>query len=421
MGIEAAPRTVEQTRNGAPGEVTHVGTARGRADSNRGNTIAACSVAYECTQLIGGATHWFRCESLPDEDRKVRVVSRLGARPTFGRENGANAIDGERRWKCHEAAGAGLDRQGKTRCIGVHAMNDELKWTWELGPGRLARIIKPVKRIAQVLEHVRQQLRRVRSQMGDAGGGRPPRQIQPELQVSGVLIDGAIGTRSVENDSGIGDLSGFEACEGAIAGDLVLQHELEYQIAIELQLPLDDDTHETKTDGDGRLVVHGSAAVNRIGLRIGLSGIGRVRPLSRIALRANVKVTHEDQRAATPFSRQANDDVVAAGDRADRLDGVGVKAQRGSVHRHQDRREADRGHMLAHPMHNGVLGFEAARDADQFLQQGGPVVLAIDDHAMRSVERTAIARVGLEVGWNWDGGPKGHYSCCSEADAGDCH
>jgi hypothetical protein len=40
---------------------------------------------------------------------------------------------------------------------------------------------------------------------------------------------------------------------------------------------------------------------------------------------------------------------------------------------------------------------------------------------MRSVERTAIARVGLEVGWNWDGGPKGHYSCCSEADAGDCH
>jgi hypothetical protein len=49
MRIEASPRTIEQTRNRAPGEVAHVGSSCGRADPNRGNTIATCSVAYERT------------------------------------------------------------------------------------------------------------------------------------------------------------------------------------------------------------------------------------------------------------------------------------------------------------------------------------------------------------------------------------
>src|SRR5262249_42024592 len=159
-----------------------------------GNTIAACSVAYEGTQRIGGATHRIRCESLPDEDRKVRVVSRLGARPTFGREKGANAIDRERRRKCHEAARAGLDRHGGSEGDRVNAGNDELEWTLKLGRGGAANNIKAVKRSGRVVEHVGQKAPGVPSQVGNAGGGRPPRQIQPELQVSGVLIDGAIGT-----------------------------------------------------------------------------------------------------------------------------------------------------------------------------------------------------------------------------------
>src|SRR5262249_5283265 len=141
--------------------------------------------------------------------------------------------------------------------------------------------------------------------MGNAGGGRPPGHIQPELQVPGVLIDGAIGTRSVENDSGISKVPGLQTCEGAIAGNLVLQHELEYQIAVERQLPLDDDTHETETDGHARFVVHRPSAVDRMSLRIDLSGIRRIGPLARIALGVNVEMAVEDEGTTTRFSRQA--------------------------------------------------------------------------------------------------------------------
>src|SRR5262249_42514560 len=48
-------------------------------------------------------------------------------------------------------------------------------------------------------------------------------------------------------------------------------------------------------------------------------------------------------------------------------------------------------------VHDSLLGFVATRDANQFLQQRGPVLFAIDDHAMRIVEGTAIARAGLEL------------------------
>src|ERR671936_1601162 len=193
--------------------------------------------------------------------------------------------------------------------------------------------------------------------MGNAGGGRLPRQLQAKLQVSGVLIDGSVGTCSIQNNSGIGKMPGLQACEGAVPGNLVLQHELEYQISIKLQLPFGDDTHETETDGYARLVVHRPSAVDRRSLLIDLSGIWRMGPLARIALGVNVEMAVEDERTASAFSRQANDDVVAAGNFADRVGRVGVKAQRGSVHRHQDRREADRSNVLAHPMNDGVLGF----------------------------------------------------------------
>jgi hypothetical protein len=127
--------------------------------------------------------------------------------------------------------------------------------------------------------------------------------MQPKFQVPGVLIDGAIGTCSVENDSGIRNVPGLQACESAVPGNLVLQDELEYQIAIELQLPLNDDAHETETDSHARLIVHRPAAIDRIRLLIDLSGIRGMGPLGRIALGVSVEMAAEDERAASASSR----------------------------------------------------------------------------------------------------------------------
>src|ERR1700730_4262138 len=238
--------------------------------------------------------------------------------------------------------------------------------------------------------------------MGDADRGRPPLHLYSELHIPSVLIDGAVRACSVENDRGVADVPRFQACEAAVAGDLVLQHELEYQVPLEPQLLLDDDAHQTEADGDAGFVIHRAAAEDRIGLGVDMSGERWMGPFRRIPRGLNIEMAVENKRAAATSSRQANDHVVAPRDRADWLDGIGMAAQRAGVHRYQGRSQSDRGHMLANTAHDGVLGLEATRNADQFLQQGGPILLAPVDHGMRAADRSIdcarIARACLEPG-----------------------
>ena len=70
---------------------------------------------------------------------------RLGVISTFSLEPGANAIDGGGWGKRHETAGHRFHRHRKTRRIRMHAMYDELKGAWELGPRGLARIVEAMK------------------------------------------------------------------------------------------------------------------------------------------------------------------------------------------------------------------------------------------------------------------------------------
>src|ERR1700757_2725527 len=202
---------------------------------------------------------------------------------------------------------------------------------------------------------------------------RSPLQLQSELHVSGVLINGAIWACPVENYCGLGDVSRLQAEQTAVARDLVLQHELEYQVPIEPQLLLDDDAHQTEADGDAGLVIHRAAAEDSISLGIDMSGKRRISPFRGVALGLYVEMAVENKGAAAATSRQANDDVVAARNCADRLDRVGQAAQCGGIHRHQDRSQPNSRHVLADMAHDGVLGLEATRNADQFLEQGSPI------------------------------------------------
>src|SRR5262249_34696487 len=83
---------------------------------------------------------------------------------------------------------------------------------------------------------------------------------------------------------------------------------------------------------------------------------------------------------SAPAPPPAHDAVVADRDGTDRLRRMRMSAEQLRVHGHQARREPQRGHILADAAHDGMLAFEATRNADQFLQQTDPVLPACFDH-----------------------------------------
>src|SRR6266851_3607869 len=230
--------------------------------------------------------------------------------------------------------------------------------------------------------------------MGHADRGRSPLKPDLKFHIPGVLVDSAIGARAVDYDGRIGNMPRLQAREAAVACDLVLKHELENQVAVELQPLLDDHPSQTKTNGDAGLVVHGTAAEDDIRFGVDVAGEWRAGPFSRITLRLNVEMTVENKRAAGPTPPQSHDDVVAVRDGTDRLSGMRIAAEQRLVHRQQVRHEPQPGHILADAAHDGMLRFEATRNADPFLQQIGPVLPTRIDHDA-SVENRRVDLAGI--------------------------
>src|SRR6516165_7766406 len=102
--------------------------------------------------------------------------------------------------------------------------------------------------------------------MRNADRGGFPFYLDVELHVASMLIDCPIGTRSIENDRSFGNVPSLKTKETAVAGDLVFQDELEYQIALEIEMLRDNHPHQTETDRNACLVIHGTAAVDHISL-----------------------------------------------------------------------------------------------------------------------------------------------------------
>src|SRR5712691_9237803 len=139
-------------------------------------------------------------------------------------------------------------------------MDDELIGAWKFGPGRLAAVVEAMNNLPQMEQRARQHFRGIRAQMRHADRGRSPLKPDLKFHIPGVLVDSAIGARAVDYDGRIGNVPGLQAREAAVARDLVLQHELENQVTVELQPLLYDHPNQTKTNGDAGLVVHGAAA-----------------------------------------------------------------------------------------------------------------------------------------------------------------
>src|SRR5262249_25007983 len=219
-----------------------------------------------------------------------------------------------------------------------------------------------------------------------------------EFHISGVLINGTIRSCSVENESGIADVPRLQACEAAIPSDLVLEHELEHQIAIELQPLRDNNSHQAKTDCDASLVVHRAAPENRIRLGIDMAGERRMRPFSLVAGGLNVEMAVQDEGAAATSSRQPHDDVVSLCDRADGLAGIGMALQRKGIHRYQDWNQSQRCDTITNPAHNGMLSFEVARGPDQFLQDARPLVGTIFNElaCLVQIRRAGTRTIGMQ-------------------------
>ena len=106
-----------------------------------------------------------------------------------------------------------------------------------------------------------------------------------KLHVAGVLVYGSIRTGAVENDGGIGDVAGLEARQAAVAGDLVLEHEVKDEIAAELHALLLQHPHQAEADGGTCLVVHGAAAEDRVRAGVDMAGERRMGPFPGIACR----------------------------------------------------------------------------------------------------------------------------------------
>jgi hypothetical protein len=113
-----------------------------------------------------------------------------------------------------------------------------------------------------------------------------------------------------------------------------------------------------------------------------MTGERRVRPFAGLAFRIDIQMAVENQRAPSTSSREANDDVIAAGYVAEGLDRIGVLSQSRSVHRHQDWRKPKCLNMAGYTIHNLMFGLEPARDLDQLLQQPGPVLASLFDHCL---------------------------------------
>ena len=153
-----------------------------------------------------------------------------------------------------------------------------------------------------------------------------PFQGDVKLHVAGVPIDGSVRPRAVDDDGGIGDVPGLQTCQAAVAGDFVLEDELEHEIAVQRQALLDERPHQPQADGDARLVVHGTATENRVAGGVDVAGERRMGPFTGIACRLGVEMAVQNEGAASAPSGQADDDIVAARHLADGLRRIGVAA-----------------------------------------------------------------------------------------------
>ena len=147
-----------------------------------------------------------------------------------------------------------------------------------------------------------------------------------KLHVAGMAVDRPVGSRAVDDDGGIGGVSGFETRKAAVACDLVLQNELKDEVAVESHALLHQRLHQPQADGDTRFVIHGATTEDRVASGVDVAGERRMGPCAPIAFRLDVEMAVENERAAGTFSGQTDDNVVAARHIADRLHCVKVAA-----------------------------------------------------------------------------------------------
>ena len=186
---------------------------------------------------------------------------------------------------------------------------------------------------------------------------------QMAARLPGVLADGAIEARPVDDHGSRGQRPVGKTEEAAVSGRLVFQHEMQHEVARRTDDAAERQFGNRKGGNNTGLVIPRAAAVDARFLHRAAERWARP-PAGRARI-GHVEMGVDRQRRSSA-TRNHGDEARPAGDVAQRFLRAGKARQPPRVVRHApDGAAADRLETPRHRVDHRVLALECARDLDQ--------------------------------------------------------